>query len=188
MARSHKKTRRGKRAGGKPCAFHGWEDRETGKGIIYDKKKTCSNFYKDNLTPKEQESLGGVIPVKVNNCNNILYWMGSEHTPTFYYCRNGPNTNGQCRDKSLTGRGVCNNNFDLQTEYLRRKLEPTRRLSNKQVEQLLSAEQAKIEAAAARDEALKQRLVDLRSGGKSRRPKKTRRRSRKHRVKSRRRR
>lgn len=189
MARSHKKTRRNKRAGGKICNteyLHDWTP-ETGSGIIYD-SNDCSNFYKGHLTPDKQERLGGVIPV--DDCNDILYWLGSKDSPTFYYCRNGSGNKGKCRARSLRGRGICNNNRDLQTKYYKRVLDEnsTGRLTKDLVDELLREEQLKIDMKSIPTRIDMLRMPDVPKGGRTHRPKKTRRRSRKHRVKSRRRR
>ena len=135
MARSqrkciHRKTRRGKRAGGKICDpeyVYKWTPK-TGS--------VCSNYYKGPLTPDELQQLGDIN--RVDDCNDILYWLGSEHAHKFYYCRNGSDNKGKCRARSLRGRGICNNNRDLQTKYYAIKIENM----NKQRGQSSTAEQA----------------------------------------------
>ena len=212
MARSHKKTRR-KRAGtflqtlrstvgmgpesydNRPC------NAKLGQTINIAKTGVaCENYYMGSPGSSKAKFLapGGT-------CNNLLYTSPDEDhlkdfQKKFYFCRKGVNKTGQCQTLSPTRkkRGTCNNK-DMGDLISSLKVNTTAGQRAKAKALITQARAFTAEHKATippfpsvpvegDDADLARRLKKLQEGGKSRRTKKTRRRSRKHSGKTRRRR
>ena len=85
----------------------------------------CKNYYKLPFSTENK------LLSEVDDCNNLIYQIGSQ----YYYCRNGENKRGLCRDRSNTGAGICSNskNAQLLQQFQINKTAPKSTLTRKNV-------------------------------------------------------